>query len=938
MSRDIGRKGSISASPSQTPTTHVYDVFPPKSPSAFRVISNANASNTHRRRSKSLGSKAAPGISHIYTASTSAFVPTSIQRSALPTMTPPQKATTQGHHHKNSPSSAATSSPAPAASAAAVEAAAKRMTENVHVFVGPEKQEFIVSRALLCACSPFFGDHLARGTSRLELPTESSSMFELFAVWLHNPVSFPKHLHRALEHVEPEPGRTIDSAAASTRLHWTLVRLHLFAAVLELLPLQDLALDAIQDLYLCRDWDVTPRFISFLYGQCDPFASLRVRRWAVAMVAFALASGASDAQGTEREGGSLTTDPASHARVKSTSAKDAAEFQKLLARYPEFLGDYEMHMRKMDESGLDLAMKNPQLRIPSNTLRNDQRRFAFRQCAFHTHRATAGQANCPYGGDDDVEGRVGLIRKKSRAIRQQRRQAELQMQLQVQLDRQREHQALAAIHREQQQQQKQQRQQPDRATGHNHHAVDDDQDGDYTVAPPRDNARSRSRSQSRTRPHISQLSLGSIPAPRGSPDTLGPLPPLPPKAFSPLPPTPSQSIPRSRLASRGTHLKSYSTSAAVSTFSSSNSRAAVRAPRRNMTDFDKPVPEVETPSTSPTPYLRPAAPIAESIALNINPGKLTIDTSVAGGALTASPPSVSASLQQQIRDQTAKLARHNASFQASSRLQQAMPESPTYASPTLGYAASAMFAAFPSPDSPAPAMRKMHQKKPSQLHTQSNPQSSPPQMQKQNQHSLSHQKSHPPHNHKHKITQPKRAATTPARIEDYLDRKLPDPPKSPEYQLAMPSVDIDAEIASLSALMPQPGQTPTRAKPYPVTPHNSQRKPAGHTKAPSASSAVSGSAYGMASSHSKSLSHSKSFSHSTAAVTATAFATAAANMHSKGKPNYQGFDASAVDALLDEVAISLHIAQYASTKSTTAGTPPSSSHHGHGHGMRVAAA
>ncbi|KAL5596787.1 uncharacterized protein BROUX77_006735 [Berkeleyomyces rouxiae] len=967
MSRDMGRKASIGTQSSQTPTTHLYDIFPAKSPSIRSPLArNPNTPvlvTTHRRRSKSLGSKSGPNVSHIHTASTSASVPKTLRRPAMPTMTPPQKVGSHSHHRKKSSDASAGGSSSAAATTPT--AAAKRISENVRVFVGPEKQEFIVSRALLCACSPFFGDHLARGTNQLSLPTESSSMFELFAVWLHNPVGFPKHLHRALEHVEPEPGRTVDSAAASTRLHWTLVRLHLFAAVLELLPLQDLALDAIQDLYLCRDWDVTPRFISFLYTQCDPFASLRVRRWAVAMVAFALASAEDRAAIAERDT-AASTDPASRARQTSTAAKDADELQELLARHPEFLADYEMHMRKMDESGLDLAMKNPQLRIPSNTLRNDQRRFAFRQCAFHTHRSTAGQGSCPYGGDDDVESRVGLIRKKSRAMRQQRRQAELQVQLQVQLDRQREHQALAAIHQVQQQQAGQ--------TRHNHRVADDDQDGDYTVAPPssiRD--RSHSRSRSRTQPHISKLSLADIPESRSSPDKLGPLPPLPTKSYSPLPSTTSPSVPRSRLASRGTHSKSYSASAAVPASSASSSRAALpaaRMPKRHMTDFSAPVPEVETPSTSPTPYLRPAAPIAESIAtasgLTTSPGKLTLNTSIAGGALTASPPStVSGSLKQQIRDQTAKLARHNASFQASTRLQRALPESPTYASPTLGYAASAMFAAFPSPDSPAPAMRKAQGKKPMPAQPPPPPpQQASPQKQKQKQ----HPQPIPPH----KLPQqPRRAATTPARIEDYLDRKLPDPPTSPApapvsaYHLAMPHVDIDAEIRSLSALLPPPSQTPTSIKARtPTSAHApAHARSAAYTSKPlpPARKQSAAGAPGPAPapvrtipSNAKLLSHSKSFSHATASVTATAFASAAAKLHhhphhhqlghglSSPEPsdsaNSSTLDVSAVDALLDEVAISLHIAQYAATSSSGPVASGAAAHHGHGHGLRVAAA
>jgi hypothetical protein len=40
-------------------------------------------------------------------------------------------------------------------------------------------------------------------------------------------------------------------------------------------------------------------------------------------------------------------------------------------------------------------IKNPQLRLPMNKLRNEERFFGFRQCSFHSHRSTIGEGVCP---------------------------------------------------------------------------------------------------------------------------------------------------------------------------------------------------------------------------------------------------------------------------------------------------------------------------------------------------------------------------------------------------------------------------------------------------------------------------------------------------------------------------------------------------------------
>jgi hypothetical protein len=214
--------------------------------------------------------------------------------------------------------------------------------------------------------------------SVMYLPRDSPAMFELFVAWVHNQLSFRKFLDETISTACDGSASLVKGVDASTlcqKLHWALVRLHLFASSLGIPVLQDAAMDAVQDLYLKRDWDVTPRFIAFLYEQCTAASSLRLRRWAVGMVAFSLSS----ANTLDRSEGSVPS-----------------QFRRLLGLHADFMAEYKGHVRKMTASGLDLRVKNPQLRIPANSLRNEERRFAFRQCAFHTHRAAVGEGRCPH--------------------------------------------------------------------------------------------------------------------------------------------------------------------------------------------------------------------------------------------------------------------------------------------------------------------------------------------------------------------------------------------------------------------------------------------------------------------------------------------------------------------------------------------------------------
>lgn len=255
------------------------------------------------------------------------------------------------------------------------------------ILVGPRQHRFKVNKQLLCATAPFFAERLddpsqSRSIS-LWLPRESVSMFALFVHWVHLGLEFRHHLDDAVTSAY----ETSDQATRD--IHWSMIRLHLFASRLGMYRLQDLAMDAIQDLYLRCDWDVPPSLVTFLYTDCEEFAAIRLRRWAVAMVAFSFTGGPR-----------LTFNP------QGSATSETGRFSDLLEELPEFAADYDIHMEKMRLSGLDIRFKNPQLRIPANRLRNEERAFGFRQCSFHSHRSSAGERRCPHEAGSSKHRRV----------------------------------------------------------------------------------------------------------------------------------------------------------------------------------------------------------------------------------------------------------------------------------------------------------------------------------------------------------------------------------------------------------------------------------------------------------------------------------------------------------------------------------------------------
>ncbi|CAJ2513408.1 Uu.00g015270.m01.CDS01 [Anthostomella pinea] len=228
-------------------------------------------------------------------------------------------------------------------------------SDTVKLVVGPGRKHFFIPRKLLASCHYFreqidnarldFADGQANLVIRLE--GQCPDMFELFSYWLNERKGFDRYIDEA------------EVAGCCEELHWDLVNLHLFAAQIDLKALQDLAMDAIQDVYLRRNWDVNPKLVNYVYTDCGPEESYRLRKWIVAMIAWTL--------------GGVDTDGI------------ADKISLLLRECPGLKGEYREHLKKMAASRLETNFKNPQLRLPSNNLRNEERQFGFRQCSFHTH-------------------------------------------------------------------------------------------------------------------------------------------------------------------------------------------------------------------------------------------------------------------------------------------------------------------------------------------------------------------------------------------------------------------------------------------------------------------------------------------------------------------------------------------------------------------------
>ncbi|KAK3336134.1 hypothetical protein B0T19DRAFT_395923 [Cercophora scortea] len=319
-------------------------------------------------------------------------------------------------------------------------------SEMVKVLVGEHQREFDLHKKLLCDASSFFRDNLegaqttpalsssssttARSSPSLPssfpssplppppppkdeyeedgqdnddgddddddtimwLPTQSPDVFELFVVWLYRPRAFQAFIDGAIQSVSPNVAfcrlPKLQNESCRRALRWNLVQLHLFAELTDLPLLQDIAMDALQDIYLRCDWDISPQFVAFLYESCDANHAVRIRRWAVAMVAWTLNSG-------------------------EKGLANATQFERLFAKFPSLYDDYRAHLDKMVGSKADVRIKNPQLRLPVNNLRNGERFFGFRQCTFHSHRALVGEGPCPHTASQSSSSRSPRMRTKA---------------------------------------------------------------------------------------------------------------------------------------------------------------------------------------------------------------------------------------------------------------------------------------------------------------------------------------------------------------------------------------------------------------------------------------------------------------------------------------------------------------------------------------------
>ncbi|KAI1817883.1 hypothetical protein GGS20DRAFT_460137 [Poronia punctata] len=226
--------------------------------------------------------------------------------------------------------------------------------DTVKVVIGSEGDKFFIPRRLLASCEYFRTrldfSHIIR------LEGQCPAMFKLFEYWLFERRNFNKFVEEA------ERNRSCDT------LHWDLVNLQLFAANIGECALQDMAMDALQDLYLRRNWEIDPQLVKYVYTECYYLRNLR--KWIVAMIAWGVGD-------TEADG-----------------ARDTIRdlFDKCAGLWEE----YNNHLGKVAASKLEVDYKNPQLRLPSNRLRNGERQFGYRQCSFHTHRSTVGQGHCPH--------------------------------------------------------------------------------------------------------------------------------------------------------------------------------------------------------------------------------------------------------------------------------------------------------------------------------------------------------------------------------------------------------------------------------------------------------------------------------------------------------------------------------------------------------------
>ncbi|KAJ8125656.1 hypothetical protein O1611_g7984 [Lasiodiplodia mahajangana] len=198
----------------------------------------------------------------------------------------------------------------------------------VKVLVGPNCDEFRIPRRLLASCEYFRARlDLARGQTGLVIRLEGQcpDMFRLFEHWLTE--------RRGL-------GGFIDNAEldqSCEELHWDLVNLQLFAANIGEAALQDVAMDALQDLYLRCNWEIDPELVKWVYTECDPEASYclrNLRRWIVAMIAWGMGDTEAGEGGREQPECRLQKPPTATAIKQPAERRAAVRLSPVLIPHP----------------------------------------------------------------------------------------------------------------------------------------------------------------------------------------------------------------------------------------------------------------------------------------------------------------------------------------------------------------------------------------------------------------------------------------------------------------------------------------------------------------------------------------------------------------------------------------------------------------------------
>lgn len=257
-----------------------------------------------------------------------------------------------------------------------------------------------------------FGERLSTGpvfesspaVSVIWLQAESPAMFELFVLWLYQR---SVGLVRLVDEVSAHRAGGVKATSKICRsigLPQNLAELHVFAAKVGIDELQDVALDALQDVFLRCEWQATPKFIRFVFECYDPENAYRLRQWTVAMMAWTLAATGTDllslcfaaSKNRSKKSPREQHPSLSNHHQKQPIPEFVRRFSAILSDIPDLLKDFVDHVSKLSRLKGSAAQKNPTIRLPTNCMKTDGRQYGFRLCSFHSHRKEVGQGECPH--------------------------------------------------------------------------------------------------------------------------------------------------------------------------------------------------------------------------------------------------------------------------------------------------------------------------------------------------------------------------------------------------------------------------------------------------------------------------------------------------------------------------------------------------------------